>query len=79
MHNITEDKSHFLIKWLVFIISQCPPVAVAIAKARKDGKSFTNTNMIEFPVVEISDAMGWASGPVKKELKLLQWDFTGVG
>ena len=32
-------------------------------------------------MVEISDAMGWDSGPVKRELKLLQWsqDPTGNG
>ena len=50
-------------------------MAVAIASARKDGKSFTNANSIEFDVVEVSDTMGWDSGPVKKELKLLQWNF----
>ena len=50
-----------------------------MAKARKEGKNFSNSNQIEFPVVEISDAMGWDSGPVKKELKLLQWDFSGAG
>jgi ATP-dependent DNA helicase Q4 len=50
-------------------------VAVAIASARRDGKSFTNTNSIEFNVVDVSDTMGWDSGPVKKEIKLLQWNF----
>lgn len=54
---------------------QCPPVAVAIAKARKEGKTFSNTNNIEFSVIDISDTMGWDSGPVKKELKLLMWNF----
>ncbi|XP_060604089.1 ATP-dependent DNA helicase Q4-like [Ruditapes philippinarum] len=57
------------------VAKKCPPVAVAIASARRDGKSFTNTNSIEFNVVDVSDTMGWDSGPVKKEIKLLQWNF----
>lgn len=60
-------------------ISQCPPVAVAIAKAKKDGKTFSSANQIEFPVVDISDCMGWDSGLVKKELKSLSWSITKHG
>ena len=44
---------------------------MAIAKSRKEGKNFSSSNSIEFSVVDISDTMGWDSGPVKKELKLL--------
>ena len=69
--NIFEynDACHF--------IFQCPPVAVAIAKAKKDGKSFANKSSVEFPVVDISDCMGWDSGPVKRELKMLMWNLNG--
>lgn len=52
---------------------------MAIAQAKKEGKSFSDKNCIEFSVVEVSDTMGWDSGPVKKELKLLQWNFDSGG
>ena len=53
---------------------QCPPVAVAIAKLKKDGEFEKVANKIEFNVVELSDLLGWDSSPVKKELKLLEWN-----
>lgn len=61
------------------VSQKCPPVAVAIAKAKKDGKTFSSTNQIEFPVVDISDCMGWDSGLVKRELKSLSWNVTSHG
>ena len=54
---------------------QCPPVAVAIAQQRKCGVSHAKSNRLQFNVVEVSDSMGWESGPVKRQLKLLQWQF----
>ncbi|CAC5357583.1 RECQL4 [Mytilus coruscus] len=60
------------------IAKKCPPVAVAIAKAKKDGINFAGKTHIDFPVVEISDCMGWDSGPVKRELKMLMWNLTGA-
>lgn len=57
---------------------QCPPVAVAVAKAKKDGINFAGKTDIDFPVVEISDCMGWDSGPVKRELKMLMWNMSGI-
>jgi len=53
---------------------QCPPIAVAIAKKKQDGTLADVTNSIKFNVVELSDLMGWDSSPVKKELKLLEWN-----
>jgi len=53
---------------------QCPPIAVAIAKIRQEGGLENVTNKIEFNVVELSDLLGWDSSPVKKELKLLEWN-----
>ncbi|XP_048739523.2 ATP-dependent DNA helicase Q4-like isoform X3 [Ostrea edulis] len=61
------------------VSKKCPPVAVAIAKAKKDGKAFSSSNQIEFPVVDISDCMGWDSGLVKRELKALSWSITSQG
>jgi len=49
-------------------------VAVAIAKLKKDGGFENVSNRIEFNVVELSDLLGWDSSPVKKELKLLEWN-----
>lgn len=62
-----------------FFSFQCPPVAVAIAKAKKEGKTFANTNQIDFNVVDISDSMGWDSGPVKREIKCLPWNMDSAG
>ncbi|KAL3859571.1 hypothetical protein ACJMK2_009787, partial [Sinanodonta woodiana] len=56
------------------VAKKCPPVAVAIATAKREGKSFEKSNSVTFPVVKISDIMGWESGPVKRELKLLEWN-----
>ncbi|XP_033755742.1 ATP-dependent DNA helicase Q4-like [Pecten maximus] len=61
------------------LAKKCPPIAVAIAKAKKSGKTFSDTNSLSFSVVEVSDCMGWASGPVKQELKTLAWDFNQPG
>ena len=49
-------------------------MAIAIAKMKKDGTFDNVSNKIEFNVVELSDLMGWDSSPVKKELKLLEWN-----
>jgi ATP-dependent DNA helicase Q4 len=54
---------------------QCPPVAVAIAKVKQQlGSLESLTNKLEFNIVELSDMLGWESGPVRKELKLLTWE-----
>ena len=58
-------------------VDQCPPVAVAVAKQkgtpRSGGYGAATSNKLEFNIVELSDSMGWDSGPVKRELKLLEW------
>jgi len=54
---------------------QCPPVAIAIAKMKQERDFADVTNTIKFNVVELCDLMGWDSSPVKKELKLLEWNF----
>ncbi|XP_069114414.1 ATP-dependent DNA helicase Q4-like [Argopecten irradians] len=61
------------------LAKKCPPVAVAIARAKKNGKTFSDTNSLSFSVIEVSDCMGWSSGPVKRELKTLAWDFNRPG
>ena len=58
----------------VLCLLQCPPVAVAIAKQKMTGETFSTRSDVEFDVFEVSDSMGWDSGPVKRELKLLQWN-----
>lgn len=57
------------------IAKKCSPVAVAIAKQKLEGKKFCTASSVEFPVIELSDSMGWNSGIVKRELKSLQWSF----
>lgn len=60
------------------IAKKCPPMGVAIARQKLEGQKFSNSSFIEFPVVELSDSMGWNSGLVKRELKMLQWNFDSV-
>jgi ATP-dependent DNA helicase Q4 len=60
------------------VAQKSPPVAAAVAMAKKKGEIVENTAQIEFPVVSISAAMGWNSGTVKRELKNLQWANDGV-
>ena len=57
---------------------RCPPVAVAIAQQRKCGVSHAKSNRLQFNVVEVSDSMGWESGPVKRQLKLLHVELQPV-
>ncbi|KAK7500256.1 hypothetical protein BaRGS_00008479, partial [Batillaria attramentaria] len=57
------------------VARKCPPVAVAIARHKMRGKSFSTAASVQFPVVDVSDSMGWDSGPVKRELRTLQWNF----
>lgn len=65
-------------KQLKALAKKSPPVAAAIAVARKKGEEFDKSAQIEFPVVEVSATMGWDSGTVKRELKNLQWS-QGLG
>ncbi|KAK6184703.1 hypothetical protein SNE40_007117 [Patella caerulea] len=60
------------------ISKKCPPLAVAIAKKKIEGEYFATSNSIDFPVVEISDSMGWDSAPVKRELRQLQWTISST-
>lgn len=46
---------------------------MAIAMNCKNGKSQENSNVIQFPVVDIAAAIGWDSGVVKSHLKNLEW------
>ncbi|KAK2586565.1 hypothetical protein KPH14_011449 [Odynerus spinipes] len=51
----------------------CPPLAMAIALDLKKGISHENSNIIEFPVINVASIIGWDSGVVKKHLKDLEW------
>lgn len=48
----------------------CPPLAMALALQKTDSMK---DNVFEFPVVDVSSAMGWDSGIVKSKLKNLEW------
>ncbi|XP_064610568.1 ATP-dependent DNA helicase Q4-like [Liolophura sinensis] len=61
------------------VAKKCPPVAVTIARLKKDGNFDKKRKDLDFNVTEVADSMGWDSGPVKRELKLLQWDFSSTG
>ncbi|CAK9798185.1 ATP-dependent DNA helicase Q4 [Anthophora quadrimaculata] len=50
-----------------------PPLAMAIALDLQKGISHENSNLIEFPVVDVASAIGWDSGVVKSHLKNLEW------
>lgn len=50
-----------------------PPLAMAIALDKKNGISHENSNIIEFPVIDVASAIGWDSGVVKSHLKTLEW------
>lgn len=46
---------------------------MAIALDMKNGISHENSNIIEFPVIDVASAIGWDSGVVKSHLKSLEW------
>ncbi|XP_078041314.1 recQ4 helicase [Augochlora pura] len=50
-----------------------PPLAMAIALDLQKGISHEDSNLIEFPVVDVASAIGWDSGVVKSHLKNLEW------
>ncbi|XP_076623140.1 recQ4 helicase isoform X2 [Colletes latitarsis] len=50
-----------------------PPLAMAIAMDLQKGISHEDSNVIEFPVVDIASAIGWDSGVAKSHLKSLEW------
>lgn len=52
---------------------ECPPLALAIALAIKNGTFSETDNIIEFSVIDVSSAIGWNSGVVKHQLKNLEW------
>ncbi|XP_025115631.1 ATP-dependent DNA helicase Q4-like isoform X3 [Pomacea canaliculata] len=61
------------------VAKKCPPVGVAIARQKLRGERFERASSLTFPVVDISDSMGWDAGPVKRELSRLQWTFDTGG
>ncbi|CAL4059133.1 unnamed protein product, partial [Meganyctiphanes norvegica] len=56
------------------ISRRCPPLAVALALQRQEGRNHEKTNTAIFPVIEVSAKMGWNSGTVKRELKNMEWN-----
>ncbi|XP_020280257.1 ATP-dependent DNA helicase Q4 [Pseudomyrmex gracilis] len=56
-----------------------PPLAMAIALDMKKGISHENSNLIEFPVIDVASAIGWDSGVVKSHLKNLEWTTAADG
>lgn len=56
-----------------YVVSQSPPLAMAIAQQLKEGSFKEETNSIEFNVIEVASAIGWDSGVVKRHLKELEW------
>lgn len=50
---------------------------MAIALDMKNGISHENSNIIEFPVIDVASAIGWDSGVVKSHLKSLEWETAG--
>jgi len=56
-----------------YVLTQCPPLAIALNKQRAASAKKAPSNQIEFNVVELSDTMGWDAGLVKRELKQLSW------
>ena len=63
-------------KQLKALVRSSPPIAAALAYKRLQGEQVEigRMAMFEFAVVEMSSAMGWDSGMVKRELKALQWN-----
>ncbi|KAJ8891004.1 hypothetical protein PR048_010513 [Dryococelus australis] len=51
----------------------CAPLAMAIALDQRRGISHEKSNSIEFPVIDIAEAIGWYSGFVKARLKNIEW------
>lgn len=49
------------------------PLAMALALYKKPDGDKGNSNVFEFPVVEVAAAMGWDSGICKHKLKNLEW------
>ena len=49
-------------------------MGVAIARQKLDGKAFSDTNELQFNVIDVCDLMGWNSGIVKREMKSLVWE-----
>lgn len=50
---------------------------MAIALDMQKGISHEDSNIIEFPVIDIASAIGWDSGIVKSHLKTLEWTTGG--
>jgi len=50
---------------------------MAIALDIQKGILYENSNIIEFPIVDVASAIGWDSGVVKSHLKNLEWTTKG--
>ncbi|XP_032665007.1 ATP-dependent DNA helicase Q4 [Odontomachus brunneus] len=56
-----------------------PPLAMAIALDMQKGITHEDSNIIEFPVIDVASAIGWDSGVVKSHLKNLEWTTAADG
>lgn len=61
------------INYMKQMAKTCPPLAMAIALELKNGKNKEDLSSIEFSVVDVASLIGWDSGVVKYQLKLLEW------
>lgn len=50
---------------------------MAIALDMQKGISHEDSNIIEFPIIDVASAIGWDSGIVKSHLKNLEWTTGG--
>lgn len=50
---------------------------MAIALDMQKGITHEDSNVIEFPVIDVASAIGWDSGVVKSHLKNLEWMMAG--
>lgn len=50
---------------------------MAIALDMQKGITHEDSNVIEFPIIEVASAIGWDSGVVKSHLKNLEWTTAG--
>ncbi|XP_019636907.1 PREDICTED: ATP-dependent DNA helicase Q4-like [Branchiostoma belcheri] len=56
-----------------------PIVAAAVAMDRRKGVDHSNSNRLEFNVVELADRMGWDLEPVRRDIRGLKWKRTNTG
>ena len=79
VYAICTVRSYAGLQQLKAAARDCPPLGAALALAQQQQDGAASTSAVRtFSVVDVARRIGWDSGRVKRDLKQLEWDKSGL-